>query len=128
MGGAAFQVLLAPALVPFRLRERFMRHVAVCHEAPLTGMGAGPGILILETSFPDCVTEYEGWRLPESAKKAVSLSSQKMFNVMPTADGKAINLQVAVRLAFPVSPWIVPLNLVKRVVANLLRESLQRIK
>merc|ERR1712216_399999 len=117
-----------------RLQETFLRTFSVCEEPPFSSGTSGsaqqPGVLVLEANPPQGIEEYEGWTLPASAhKRALSLrGTLKTLYVTPTADPKAVDVFAAVRVGIPVSPYMVPLDLLKRVIAELMRESFSRIK
>jgi len=128
------QVLLAPMLLPFRLQETFLRTCSVCDEPPFNsgapGSSSQSGVVVMEANPPQGQDEYEGWTLPAPAhKRALTLrGTLKMFYVTPSADPKAVDVFAAVRVGIPVSPYIVPLELLKRIIADLMRESFARIK
>lgn len=128
------QVLIAPALLPFRLQETLLRTFAVCDRPPFNpgdlGSASQPGVIVMEVNPPAGETEYEGWTLPASAhKRAVSLrGSMKMLYVTPTTDPNAVDVFATARVGVPVSPYLVPLSLFKQLVAELMRESFSRLK
>jgi len=132
LSGGLVHVVLAPALLPFKLQESFIRSFAVCEEPPVSALGtdwSGPGLMILEENPPEDVKEYAGWELFTPHKRAIQLrGTSKLFYVTPNADGTGIEVKANVRFGIPVSSWILPLNLFKKVVAEMLRESLRRIK
>jgi len=128
------QVLLAPMLLPFRLQETFLRTFSVCDQSPFRsgelGRSSQSGVVLMEANPPQGQTEYEGWTLPAPAhKRALTLrGTLKMLYATPTADPNAVDVFAAARVGVPVSPYIVPLELFKRILAELMRESFSRIK
>lgn len=128
------QMVIASALMPFHLQETMVRAISYCAKPPFDpgclGKGAGQGILTVESNPPDGVKEWEGWTLPPDArKKVVKLSGTvKTIYAMPGDDPSLVHIFAASRLHLPVRPFLLPLDMAKRIIADLFRKSIARIK
>jgi len=125
------QVLLWPPMLPFGLQETLIRSFAFFEQPPLPELGSsGAGILVLEENPPEGAVKSHGFDLfPPAHKRAVSIrGTSKLLWVTPNIDGKGVNMTVAVRLGVAISPWILPLSLLKLFVAHAMKKSLRLIK
>jgi len=141
---------LRSMFLPFRLEGVCLREFSTCRDAPGEGLlalqacrGSGggsagspgsrperPGVLIVEDTPPSDVGEMEGWKLPAPRRGVVRLTNTaNVFYATPSVDKEGCcDIVAAVKLGLPLSPWVVPLELVKRFIADILRETLVRVR
>jgi len=142
---------LSPALLPFRVEELLARDFAVCPKgAPFTrfcsamtrsrskdvldSLGSSPwsrgGVLITENNPPDGVTEFEGFKVPPTRRGVVRLTGTPKTIFCSRNDRRpdCTDIVAAVRMGLPVPEWLIPLDLLKRFVSDIFRESLRRVK
>jgi hypothetical protein len=141
----------SPALLPFRIEEFLTRDFAVCPEgAPFTGsctgmtrsgseevmdsLGDSPwsrgGVLIAENNPPDGLTEFEGFKVPLAGRGVVRLTGgpKTIYGSRNELRPDCTDIVAAVRMGLPVPEWLIPLDLVKRSLSDIFRESLRRMK
>jgi hypothetical protein len=142
---------LSPALLPFRVEELLARDFAVCPDgAPfarfcsemtrtrskevLDSLGSSPwsrgGVLIAENNPPDGVTEFEGHKVPPTRRGVVRVTGTEktIFASRNELRPECTDIVAAVRMGLPVPEWLIPLELLKRFVSDIFRESLRRVK
>lgn len=122
--------LLAPKILPVKLEDVIFRNFIVCKEAPPQLPGARPGILVMESSPDDKMTSYEGIELPKPRRGVVQITgSEKMNYFMPSQIGGPQYMDVisSIRAQLPIPQWLVPLELVKRFLADIFTGALKQV-
>lgn len=131
LSSVLMHIILAPFLLPFRLEEVLIREFSVCSEAPVHGMlpeDRTPGVLLMESNPPEKVNHFEEWEVPAKGGRIVRMRSTKVLYITSSGAGNMCDIVAAARLGFPVYRQILPLDLLKRVLIDLFRESVRRLK
>lgn len=141
-----------PSLLPaFTFNELILRSFSLCQEPPLDALnGKAPcatlaeadtaestspspiigGLLVAEVSPPGSEKYFDGWDLPHHKKRAIRLAglNKVCWLTQSRSDEDCCNLLVGVRLGLPLPHWMLPMDLLTRLTADLFTDSLCRIK
>lgn len=128
LGSAFLHVQMSPRALPTKLEDVTRRDFALCVEP--SPEGNRPGVLVLESDTPEGAAECEGWAVPPIRRGYMRLSgSLKLHRFMPSVHGPEFSdVLSGVRVGLPVPAWAVPLDLVKRFIADIFSTSLRMVK
>lgn len=120
--------LLAPKILPVKLEDVIFRNFIFCKEAPAIP-GSRPGIMVMESSPEEKMTTYEGIELPKPRRGVVQITgSEKLNYFMPGLAGpEYMDVLSCIRAQLPIPQWLVPLELVKRFLADVFTGALKQI-
>jgi len=126
------QIVVAPMLLPFRFESVVAREFARCSQVPVDGLlpeKNTPGILIVESAPPARSQNFEGFPIPAEHWRNVRMTGASTVHfVTKGSSDRVSDVTSCVKIGLPVSPFLVPLSLVKTVLADNLVSTFKRQK
>jgi len=124
---AMIHQVIRPALLPISFEHLATREFAVCREAPFPGFS--PGVLVVEESLPRGELVFEGWRIPPEKAMYVRMSALVIKHIAPSAEFPGLStMTLIVKAGVPVSKFMVPLGLLKKIAFQMIPKALKSLK